>query len=56
MDLRERPVGHVNQSDPCYGSTVKDSSWGIWLAPSVEYATLDLGVVNLGPLLEVELT
>ena len=29
---------------------------GAWLAQSVKNATLDLGVVGLGPMLDVEIT
>ena len=31
------------------------SDWGTWLAQSVEYGTLDLGVVSLRPTLRVEI-
>lgn len=30
--------------------------WGAWRALLVEHATLDLGVVRLGPMLGVEMT
>lgn len=31
-------------------------SQGTWLAQSIEHTTLDLGVINLSPMLGVELT
>ena len=30
--------------------------WGVWLAKSVEYVTLDLRVVSLSPTLGAEIT
>ena len=35
---------------------VKQSIRGTWLAQSVEYTTLDLGVVSSSPALGIELT
>ena len=34
----------------------KGINWGIWLAQSVEHATLDLRVVSLSPTLGMEIT
>ena len=37
-------------------SWAKISSWGHWLAQLEECATLDLGVMSLGPMLDIEIT
>ena len=51
-----RPTVQLKPSSDSDNQVNNAHSAGIWLAQSVEHATLDLGVESLSPMLGVEIT
>lgn len=49
-------MGKKERRNIGYNERIRNQKGGVWLAQSVECATLDLGVMNSSPRLGVEMT